>query len=50
MFGMITTEYLAVKDGIYYTETIRDIEYTWPDGSTHDGSTTGAWVYPGRGV
>lgn len=46
MSGTITIEYLVVKDGIYYTEITRDMEYSWPDGSTHGGSTTDAWAYP----
>ncbi len=42
MSGTITTDYLVVKNSIYYTEIAMDIECTWPDGSTNDDNTTGA--------
>lgn len=44
MTGTITEEIITVRDGKTYRETVNDILYEWPTGSTVDTSRTGGWV------
>ena len=43
MDGTVKEEIVAEKDGSYYIETIRDITYSWPTGTTTDSGVSGRW-------
>ena len=43
MDGTVREEIVAEKDGSYYIETIRDITYSWPTGTTTDSGVSGRW-------
>ena len=43
MDGTVREEIVAEKDGSYYVETIRDITYSWPTGTTTDSGVSGRW-------
>ena len=43
MDGTVREEIVAEKDGSYYVETVRDITYSWPTGTTTDSGVSGRW-------
>ena len=41
--GTVRQEVIAERGGAYYSETISDLTYSWPSGSTRDEGVRGGW-------